>query len=163
MLDSVLAAADDLPEVTYPDGVTVIVEGESPVSLLVLVTGAVEVSRDQVPISVIEEPGAIFGELAALLSAPATASVRTRGDCVFRVCDSDQLGFLQDHPEIATAVAQLLARRLDALTRYLVDVRTQYADRDDHLGLVDGVLDSLSHHQGAPPDPGSDREREAPY
>jgi CRP-like cAMP-binding protein len=113
-------------------------------------------------VSVIDQPGAVFGELAALLQTPATATVRARGACTFRVCENP-LDFLHARPEVALAIAQMLARRLDALTRYLVDVRMQYADRDDHLGMVDVVLESLSHHQGAQPDPGSDREREAPY
>jgi CRP/FNR family cyclic AMP-dependent transcriptional regulator len=163
VIEPIIAAAADLPEVVYPDATTVIVEGHQPVPLLVLISGTVELSREEIPISVISLPGSVFGEVAALLSVPATATVRTRGECVFRVCETNQLDFLQSHPEISLAVAQLLARRVDALTRYLVDVKNQYADRDDHLGVVDVVLESLSHHQGVTPDPGSDREREAPY
>jgi CRP/FNR family transcriptional regulator, cyclic AMP receptor protein len=162
VLDTIFTAASGLAEITFADGEDVLIEGESQGRLLVLMTGTVEVSREEVLVSIIDEPGAIFGEVAALLSAPATATVRARGQCVFRVCD-DPLGFLEAHPQAALAIAEVLARRLDRLTRYLVDVRSQYADRDDHLGMVDGVLESLANHQGAPPDPGSDREREAPY
>lgn len=162
MLEAILAASEGLPEWTLPGGANVIGEGETVVPLVVLVSGAVEVSREDVLVSVIDEPGAVFGEVSALLSAPASASVRTRGECTFRVC-RDPRTFLQEHPELAIVVAQMLAQRVDALTRYLVDVRTQYADRDDHLGVVDVVLESISHHQGVRSDPGSDREREAPY
>lgn len=162
MFESILAAAADLPEVTVADGVDVIKEGEHQETLLVLVAGTVVVSRDAVQVSVIDQPGALFGDLSVLLRAPATATVRTVNSCTFRVSDDPQ-GFLRARPEVALAVATMLARRLDALTRYLVDVRAQYSDRDDHLGMVDVVLESLSHHQGRDPDPGSDREREAPY
>jgi CRP/FNR family transcriptional regulator, cyclic AMP receptor protein len=163
MLESILAAAQELPEVTYPDGATVLVEGQNPAPLLVLISGTVQMSRADVPISVVSQPGAVFGEIAALLGVPATATVRTRGESVFRICDHDQFAFLASHPEISLAVAQLLARRVDALTSYLVDVRHQYADRDDHLGVMDVVLESLSHHHGSDFEPGSDRETEAPY
>lgn len=163
MLESILEAAQDLPEVVYPDGATILVEGQSPAPLLVLINGTVQTSRADVPMSVISQPGAVFGEIAALLGVPATATVRARGDCVFRVCENDQYGFLASHPDISLAVAQLLARRVDALTRYLVDVRNQYGDRDDHLGMMDVVLESLSHHHGTDFEPGSDRESEAPY
>jgi CRP/FNR family cyclic AMP-dependent transcriptional regulator len=162
MFEPVLAASASLPEVTVGDGVAVIVEGEPLQKLLVLVAGTVAISREGVDVSVNDQPGALFGELAALLRVPATATVRTVGECTFRVSD-DPEGFLHARPEVALAVASLLARRLDALTRYLVDVRAQYSGRDDHLGVVDVVLESLAHHQGATPDPGSDRESEAPY
>jgi CRP/FNR family cyclic AMP-dependent transcriptional regulator len=162
MLEAILAASVRLPQLTFAAGADVIVEGQVEVPLLVLVNGAVRVSREDVEISSIDEPGAVFGELSALLAAPATATVRAIGECVFRVCD-DPRAFLREHPELAIAVAQMLARRLDALTHYLVDVRNQYADTSHHLGVVDVVLESLSHHQGAHADPGSDREREAPY
>jgi CRP/FNR family cyclic AMP-dependent transcriptional regulator len=162
MLEAILAASEGLPELTFPDGADVITEGQLEVPLLVLISGSTRVSREDVQISEIAEPGAVFGELSALLSAPATATVRAVGECVFRVCD-DPRAFLREHPELAIAIAQMLARRLDALTHYLVDVRNQYADTSHHLGVVDVVLESLSHHQGARADPGSDREREAPY
>jgi CRP-like cAMP-binding protein len=157
-----LAAARDLPELTYDDGVDVLTEGAHDGRLLILTSGSVEVSRDGVPVSVIDQPGAIFGELAALLDSASTATVRSRGTTTFRVCD-DPKDFFQQSPDVAIAVATTLARRLDSLTKYLADVRQQYADREGHLGLVDVVLESLSVHQGAVADPGSDRERDAPY
>ncbi len=162
MFDAILAASTRLPEQVIPAGADIITEGQPSVPLMVLVSGSVEVTREGVRISHIDQPGALFGEVSALLEAPASASVRTLEECVFRVCD-DARTFLQEHPELATVIATTLARRLDLLTRYLVDVRSQYADRDDHLAVVDVVLESLSHHQSAPVEPGSDREREAPY
>jgi CRP/FNR family cyclic AMP-dependent transcriptional regulator len=162
MLDDLLSASEELAEVTFADGTQVIVEGQEQRRLLILVSGSVHVSREQVPIAVIDEPGALFGELAALLRLPASATVTAIGDCTFRACD-DADTFLRSRPEVALAVATLLGRRLHTLTQYLVDVRQQYAGRDDHLGVVDVVLESLSHHQGAAPDPGSDREPDAPY
>jgi CRP/FNR family cyclic AMP-dependent transcriptional regulator len=159
---AILVAAADLPEITVDDGAAFITEGEHQDHLLVLVSGQVEVSRENVLVATISTPGAIFGELAALLHAPATATARARGTCTLRISDDPQ-SFLRSRPEVALAIAEVLARRVDALTRYLVDVREQYADRADHLGVVDVVLESLSHHQGTKPDPGSDRELEAPY
>jgi CRP-like cAMP-binding protein len=162
VFETILAAAAELPSVAVAAGTVVISEGDPLLQLLVLESGAVAVSREDVPVATIDQPGAVFGELSVLLQAPATATVRTIDACTFRVSD-DPPAFLRARPEVALAVATMLARRLDALTRYLVDVREQYADRDDHLGVVDVVLESLSHHQGADADPGSDREPEAPY
>jgi CRP-like cAMP-binding protein len=113
-------------------------------------------------VSVIDQPGAVFGEVAALLESPSTATVVSRGTSTFRVSEHPE-EFFRESPEVAIAVAATLARRLDALTKYLADVRAQYAGGDGHLGLVDVVLESLSVHQGAVADPGSERERDAPY
>jgi CRP/FNR family cyclic AMP-dependent transcriptional regulator len=160
--EAILAAAAGLARVSIPADTTVIVEGQQSGQLFVLETGVVAVTRASVPVATIDTPGSIFGELAVLLNSPATATVHTIGACKFRV-SQDPEAFLRARPEVALEVATLLARRLDALTRYLVDVREQYADHDDHLGVVDVVLETLSHHQGEPPNPGSDREHEAPY
>ena len=43
-------------------------------------------------------------------------------------------------------MAELLARRLTALTKYLIDVKRQY-DGHDHIGMVDDVLGTLMHLQ----------------
>jgi hypothetical protein len=33
------------------------------------------------------------------------------------------------------------------VTTYLADLQHQFSEREDHLGMVDEVLDSLLHHQ----------------
>jgi CRP/FNR family transcriptional regulator, cyclic AMP receptor protein len=152
----------DLPVVFYPAGAEVIREGEVPGVLLVLVEGAVQVSREGTVISTIDEPGSVFGEVSVLLGGPATATVRSVGGCRFRRSD-DPHSFLGAHPGVALAVATSLARRLHTITDYLVDLRRQYADRGDHLGMIDVVLDSLAHQQRTTVEPGSDREPDAPY
>ena len=49
-------------------------------------------------------------------------------------------------PLICFHVCVLLARRLDSLTRYLVDVKQQF-EGHDHIGMVDEVLEALLHRQ----------------
>jgi len=41
-------------------------------------------------------------------------------------------------------VARLLARRLDFLSKYLIDVKRHY-EGHDHLGMVDEVIEALMH------------------
>jgi CRP/FNR family transcriptional regulator, cyclic AMP receptor protein len=152
----------DLPVVRYPAGAEIIREGEVPGVLLVLVEGAVEVSREGTIVAMIDEPGSVIGEMEVLLGGPATATVRSVGGCSFHRSD-DPHSFMGEHPGVALAVATTLARRLATITCYLVDLRRQYADRSDHLGMVDVVLDSLTHQQPTSVEPGSDREPDAPY
>ncbi|MDQ1705479.1 MAG: hypothetical protein QOF18_1845, partial [Frankiaceae bacterium] len=71
MFETILAAAADLPSVAVAAGTVVISEGDPLLQLLVLESGAVAVSREDVPVATIDQPGAVFGELSVLLQAPA--------------------------------------------------------------------------------------------
>lgn len=152
----------DVVEVTYPDGAPILVEGERHRELLILVSGAVRISALGAEIRIIDEPGSIFGEMAILLDAPATATATAVGECRFMKAD-DGASFMRDQPGFALEIASTLARRLDVITRYLADLRNQYADRTDHLGVVDAVLESLLQHQDNGVQAGSEREADAPY
>ena len=87
------------------------------------------------------------------------ATVRALERSRFYVVD-DGLAFIASRPELALAVARLLASRLMSVTSYLVDVKKQFEDQKGHLGIVDQVLETLVHAQGAGEDVdrGSDRE-----
>jgi len=152
----------DLPTVTVPEGVVVLEEGAPAGRMLVMVSGSVVVEHDGVPFARIDSPGAVFGEMSAVLDRPATATVRAAQDTVLRVVD-DPVGFLSDQPGAALAVLRTTASRLDGLTQYLVDVKQQFADAGGHLGMVDAILDHLVHHQGPPPRPGSARDPEGDH
>ena len=154
--------ASGFEEVTVPAGTAVMEEGRRHHLLMRLLSGSVRVTIGGTEIHVIDEPGAMFGEMAALLDGEATATVTTLEECVF-LRSEDPLAALLDHPELMLEVAITLARRLDLVTRYLADLRAQYADRDDHLGVVDEVLETLLQRQSTSADPGSEREPEAPY
>ncbi len=121
----------------------VIEQGEHLGELLVLVSGEVEILRDGVRVAKAAEPGVVFGEMSALLGGPATATVRALTDSVFSVIENPR-EFLRAHPEASLYVAELLARRLNALNKYLIDVKQQY-EGHDHLGMVDEVLEALMH------------------
>lgn len=161
MLD-VLEWAAHLPEVTFADGAEIFVDGRRHRNLLILVEGTVRITKSDAQISIIDQPGAIFGEMAVLLDAPATATATAIGECRFLKSDDPET-LLRDRPGFALEIAVTLARRLDVITGYLADLRNQYADRDDHLGVVDEVLESLMQHQGRVVESGSDRESDVPY
>jgi CRP/FNR family transcriptional regulator, cyclic AMP receptor protein len=154
-----LTLSDDLPVESVPAGTVLIEEGSAAARMFVLVSGAVTVERDGVPFARIDTPGAVFGEMAVVLARSATATVRASSDSQVRVVD-DPLTFLVERPGAALAVLRTTASRLDGLTQYLVDVKRQFADMDGHLGMVDQILDTLVHHQGATARTGSARDPE---
>jgi CRP/FNR family transcriptional regulator, cyclic AMP receptor protein len=51
--------------------------------------------------------------------------------------------FLAAHPDLMAYVATVLAHRLSAVTRYLVDVKSQFADMGGHLGMIDEVIETM--------------------
>ncbi len=157
---SLLDHASRLPLRSLAAGETLITEGEAVSSLYVLARGTVVVERDGVAVARIDTPGAMFGEMAMLLSSPATATVRCETDTDVRVAEDPQR-FLTDEPAAALEVARVLAGRVDGLTQYLVDVKQQYSDLDGHLGMLDTVLGALTFGQRQRSRPGSVRDPEA--
>src|SRR5262249_58251897 len=89
--------------------------------LLLLKQGVVEVVKEGTQIARISEPGAIFGELAALLDQPHTADVRNLERSAFIVADAAAL--LAGDPTVALYVAAILAGRLDAANVALVEIK----------------------------------------
>jgi hypothetical protein len=69
----------------------------------------------------------------------------------------DASAAVQKRPELTYAIAQLLARRLTALTAYLVDIKRQYANSNTHLALMDQVLGNLIATHPSATKPGSER------
>ena len=128
----------------------IVMEQDAPSGpLLVLIEGEVEILRDDVRVAKTAQPGAVFGEMSVLLGCAHTATVRTLKPSRFAVIENP-IQFLTSSSAASLHVAGLLARRLDALSKYIVDVKRQY-EGHDHLGMVDEVLETLMHRQPRPP------------
>lgn len=161
-MTGLLGLTEDLPARTVPAGEVLIDEGAAPGPLYVLVSGEASIERDGVPFARILHPGAVFGEMSVVLGQPATATVRATTDLVVReVAEPER--FFSDRPAAALEVLRMTAQRLDGLTRYLVDVKGQFADQSGHLGMVDRILDTLVHHQAPPQRTGSARDPEGDH
>ena len=144
-MSSILAVLRDHPLRHFTAGEIILAQGDRTGLLYILTEGAVEVIKDGVSVATTSEPGAVFGDLAALLGVPHTAEVRAVRASSFHVVTNPR-AFLEQTPAACLHLCELLARRLDAVNKYLVDVKQQFAGHD-HLGMVDGVLDTLMHRQ----------------
>ena len=98
-----------------------IAEGAPPGKLYFLKSGRVEVVRNGTRVALIKTPGSVLGEISVFLEVAATATVAALEQAVFHVAD-DPIEFLTAHPDVGIHVSKTLAYRLDAATRYLVDV-----------------------------------------
>jgi CRP/FNR family cyclic AMP-dependent transcriptional regulator len=129
----------------FAPGEVVMEQGGHGASLLVLLQGEVEILRDEVRVAKAAEPGAVFGEMSVLLETTYTATVKALKPSQFAIIENPR-EFLGNSAEASLHVAKLLAKRLDALNKYLVNVKQQY-EGHDHLGMVDSVLETLMHRQ----------------
>jgi CRP-like cAMP-binding protein len=107
----------------HPASQVVLSAGSKTGRLLFLRKGAVEVVKDGEKIASVSVPGSVFGEQAVLLDQPHTADVRTLEESEFYVADAQAI--LAGDPTVALYVAAILARRLDAANRSLIEVKRQ--------------------------------------
>src|SRR3974377_1822859 len=112
-----------LPVAKHPAREVVLTAGSKTGRLLFLRRGAVGVIREGGEIAHVSAPGSVFGEQAILLDQPHTADVRTLEQSEFYVADAPAI--LAGDPSVALYVAAILARRLEAANRSLIEVKRQ--------------------------------------
>ncbi len=145
-MPSLLDHCRGLSERKIAPGAVLLREGERSGRLFVLTDGTLAVYRGDVEVALVSEPGAVFGEMAVLLDQPHTASVRAVTAAKVHLIE-DGAQFLNANPHVLLPIATLLARRLQSATTYLVNLKHQFQDQKDHFGMVDEVLESLTHQQ----------------
>ena len=118
-LDKIL---DGLPTKTYRAGETILTAGSKTGQLMILQSGAVAVFKGSIEIAKVRDPGAILGELSALLDGPHTADVKAIENSQFRVADGALLG---KNPVLVLHVAKILAQRLVAVDDGFVELKKQ--------------------------------------
>lgn len=117
--EKILAA---LPVETYVAGETILKAGMKTGRLLILKSGAVVILKDSIGITRVEHPGAVLGELSALLDQPHTADVQALEDSQFYIADA---ALLKRDPVAMVYVARILAQRLVLADTGLVELQKQ--------------------------------------
>jgi CRP-like cAMP-binding protein len=128
-----------LPLESFGAGETVFAEGTKTGRLLILKSGAVSIFKGDIEFARVAEPGAVFGELSALLDAPHSADVRALERSEFYVADAATL--LQD-PTALLYVTMVLARRIDAANHGLLQLKIML-ESGEPRGLIDKALDGI--------------------
>ena len=89
----------------------------------------VDVALEDVFIARVAEPGAVFGDISFLLDQPHSATVIAAEPSSFHVVE-DPEAFLEAEPRVAIYVAQVLARRLNAVNHLLAEARHRVEEPD---------------------------------
>jgi CRP/FNR family transcriptional regulator, cyclic AMP receptor protein len=129
-----------LPLASYGAGETVFAEGTKTGRLLVLKSGAVSVVKNGTEIAAVAEPGAVFGELSALLDRPHSADVVATEPSEFHVADAATL--LGQDPAALLYVTLVLARRLDFANQAFLELKSQIEGGEPE-NLIDATLDKI--------------------
>ena len=146
-----------LPEVSVEPGEVLLAEGTKSGLIFILIEGEVDILKKDFRIGKLDQPGSLIGEISALLDIPHIASVVAKSPSrLYKI--ENQSDFLKSNTEFTYPLAILLAKKLNTITNYLADIREQYNDRGDHLGMVDQILEELINQQDEEQQPGSDRD-----
>jgi len=128
-----------LPLVSFDAGETVFAEGTKTGRLMILKSGPGGIFKGDFEFAQVAEPGAVFGELSALLDEPHSADVRTLEKSEFHVADAAAL--LQD-PVALLYITRVLARRIDAANQGLLQLKIML-EGGESRGLIDKTLDGI--------------------
>ena len=141
-LEAVFERLAAFPILVFEQGDVVLAEGSTTGRLLFLIQGAVDVVKDQWQIAHVVEPGAVFGDMAALRGQPHSADVIAAQPSSFFVIDNAAT-FLKNEPLIALYVAVIQSGRLDAVNRHLIDARRQLVATGQQNTMFNAVLDRI--------------------
>ena len=128
-----------MPVVSFAAGDTVFAEGTKTGRLLILKSGAVSIMKENIEFAQVSEPGAVFGELSALLDAPHSADVIALEESEFHAADAGAL--LQD-PVALLYITMGLARRLDGANQLLLELKNQLR-AGEAPGLIGKTVERL--------------------
>ena len=142
-MNDALSLCRDYPERVLAKGEVLIEQSVRTDRLYVLKRGGFDVMSGGQTFVHVSQPGAFLGEISAVLQCPPSATLVASEESVVHVIDHAST-VVRSRPELTLAVAQVLARRLVALTSYLVDIKRQYAGTGSHLALMDRVLAELA-------------------
>ena len=145
-MDAVIGEVAHLPDTIFAPGDILIREGDRGGAIYILIDGTVSVFKGTVQVARIRRPGALFGEMSILLKAAYTATVAAETTVTVKLV-TDGEAFLASSPVVALHTARILAQRLHDSTTYRADMKAQFEDRSDHLGMVDKIIGALQNQQ----------------
>ncbi len=131
-----------IPVKAFAKGEAVLKEGDASEVLLVLKSGSVSVSREGTELSVISEPGSVFGEISILVGGAHMATVTAAEDSEFYMLENGEQ-WVEHCPNLLPNLAFLLASRLKALTFYVSEIERGLVERDEKIKLLNHALGSV--------------------
>ena len=139
----VLEKVSSFPLRAFERGDIVLSEGSDTHRMLFLNRGAVDVVKDEVQLTRVTEPGAVFGDMSVLLGQPHSADVLAVEPSSFYIVDQAE-DFLRQEPLVALYVATVLARRLDEVNRHLIQAWGRSAEPEQRRRFFTETLRKMA-------------------
>ncbi len=130
------------PILMFERGDVVLAQGSATGRLLFLKQGVLDIVMEEVFLTRVTEPGAVFGDVALLLDQAHTADVLAVELSSFYVVE-DAEGFLRSEPLAALYIATVLAGRLNAVNHLVVEARTRAAEAGSRRGFVMDLIERM--------------------
>lgn len=104
-------------------GELIITQGEEADGFYILHSGKVEVIKDGVLLSVLQQPGTLFGEMGGTLNKPRTCTVRAKDPSkIIHVKTYNLREFIKNNPDTVTEIFKTLSGRLERTTKKLAQL-----------------------------------------
>ncbi len=134
----------------FQAGETIFVEGDETEDLYILVDGVLDVIKGRNKIGEVSEKGSPFGEMSFLLGGKRTATIKANSDAeVICIAKSEISRFLDEFPDFAKTITELLARRLDQQTQISFGLREFCDQLPDAVIVTDREGKILSWNRSA--------------
>ncbi|MCP5002758.1 MAG: cyclic nucleotide-binding domain-containing protein [Planctomycetes bacterium] len=135
---------------TLQPGEILFLQGDNSQDMYILISGDLEVLKDDKKIAEITEPGTTVGEMSFLLGSRKTATVKAVTEAKTVMIPADKIGeFLIDYPSMAPDMTQKLAKRLDETSRIIHGLREFCDQIPDSIIMVDKKWNILVWNQAA--------------
>jgi CRP/FNR family cyclic AMP-dependent transcriptional regulator len=138
----ILAKLADFPIRMFERGDVVLAQGSATGRLFFLKQGVIDIVMEEVFLTRVTEPGAVFGDVALLLDQAHTADVLAVEPSSFYVVEQAE-DFLRSEPLAALYVATVLAGRLNAVNHLLVEARHRAAEAGARRGFLMDLVDRM--------------------
>lgn len=149
-MEEVIRLCHDLPTREISAGENLMSQGGTRLEMAVLKKGKVEITMDGQQLSIIDRPGAIFGEMAVILQCPHTATVRALEDSTFYLIE-DPSTFLWERAEFNFELLKLLARRLERINKRVADQKHQAETQREAYDMIEEIIEDVVHHHDGEP------------
>ncbi|MBN1256497.1 MAG: Crp/Fnr family transcriptional regulator [Planctomycetes bacterium] len=122
-------------------GTTIFEEGDKSHDLYILLTGALEVRKNDNPIACIDKADTYFGEMSTLLGLPRTATVIAAEDSTLIKIPADKvIEFFNHSPSLALKLSQILALRLHEMNTRQENIAPGRISDNDAVSLYERLV-----------------------
>jgi len=121
-----------------PAGTELVRQGEKSAEIYVLAEGQLEVLMNGQRVCVVDKPGTVLGEIASVLEAERTATLKAVTECTLHMAGSFTEMF-KINPDSCLEVARVMARKLVETNDYLAALRKEFKEQSANLAGTDAT------------------------